>query len=319
MRTGLVPFFVALVLLCESGSDVQGLFLPTHIGTTSTGVTSLSSSLLELRGGAKKRGSSVKPTKTVTGKKKVRDKFKAEKKSPVSKVLENYRKVLPYTRAYITAIGVCTLLGVVLGEELSQSILALDPLRTLAGGEIWRFFTAASYLGTPSVTWLLDSYYLLQYGSSLEQAYGAAQYLVFLFSQLAILSILSILFGQPFFARSMITAMLHVLSRAMPKQQVRWLIFTVPYWSLPYGLMATDVLQAQSAGAAVPHILGIISGHFFHFHRFIWPKVGGEDWLKAPAFLSKYVDPAPRADAAKESVSRALKSRRKGKGKKLGL
>ena len=132
------------------------------------------------------------------------------------------------------------------------------------------------------------------------------------------LSVMSALVGQPFFAPSMITAMLHVLSRAMPHQKVKWLVFTVPYWSLPYGLMASDVLQSQSAMAALPHVLGILSGHFYQFHKFIWPRMGGEDWLVPPAFLQRRLDPNARIDKSdSDAASKALKSRKK-KGRKLG-
>jgi membrane associated rhomboid family serine protease len=193
--------------------------------------------------------------------------------------------------------------------------MALDPMRVIYGLEFWRLFTAASFLGPISIGWLLSGYYLFEYGSTLERTYGTAQHLVFLFTQVILLSILSALLGQPFFAPSIITAMLHVLSRSMPYQKVKWLIFTVPYWSLPYGLMATDVLQAQSPAAALPHILGIITGHFYHFHKFIWPKIGGEDWLAAPDFLVRRLD--PNARKSKEAVNKALKKRR-GKGRKLG-
>lgn len=278
--------------------------------------------VLSLRGGAKRKssrtGSLSKASKTVTGKKKVGAK-KTEEKSAVNDLLQKYKQILPLTRLYISMVGLCTLLGLILGDENSQAFLALDPMRTINGGELWRPFTAASFLGKPSVGWLMSGYYLFEYGSSLERAYGPAQHLVFLLSQVGILSFMSILCGQPFFANSVITSMLHVLSRAMPNQKVKWLIFTVPYWSLPYGLMATDVLQAQSAGAALPHILGILSGHFYHFHRFVWPKTGGEDWLTAPDFLIELMDPnSAKKSAAKESLSKALKQRKRGKGKKLG-
>ena len=111
-------------------------------------------------------------------------------------------------------VGLCSLLGLILGDENSQAVLALDPMRTINGGELWRPFTAASFLGKPSVGWLMSGYYLFEYGSSLERAYGPAQHLVFLLSQVGILSFMSILCGQPFFANSVITSMLHVLSRA---------------------------------------------------------------------------------------------------------
>lgn len=82
--------------------------------------------------------------------------------------------------------------------------------------------------------------------------------------------------------------------------------------------MATDVLQSQSPMAALPHVVGILTGHFYHFHKNIWPKLDqGQDWLTAPAFISKRLDPADK-DAGKDSVNKALKSRKKNKGRKLG-
>lgn len=278
---------------------------------------------LEIRGGASKRKkqggktASLSSSRTVTGKKAVQATAKEEKrKSALSDTLQKYRQILPLTRIYITLVAIATLLGMVLGEELTQGLLALDPVRVIYGLELWRPFTSATFFGPPSIGWLMSAYYLFEYGSSLERAYGTAQHLVFLMVQIVLLSILSSLLGQPFFAPSMITAMLHVLSRAMPNQQVKWIIFTVPYWALPYGLMASDVLQAGSPMAAIPHVLGILSGHFYHFHKFIWPKMGGEDWLGAPHFLVQRFDPDARK--AKDTVSDALKARKRGHGHKLG-
>lgn len=284
---------------------------------------------LELRGGAggkRKRGgkvatlsSSSSSKKTATGKKKVGSaKVDENSKKPVSKAIEKYKSILPLTRVYITLVGLVTLFSLLVGEEAAQGVLALDKNRVMYGLELWRPFTAAAFLGKPSISWLMSGYYLFEYGSNLERAYGTAQFLVFLFGQVLLLSYFSSIFAMPFFASSMITAMLHVLSRAMPNQKVKWLIFTVPYWSLPYGLMASDVLQSQSAASAMPHIIGILTGHMYHFHKFIWPKVGGEDWLVAPTFLSKSFDKDSAHTAAKETLNTALKNRKKGKGRKLG-
>lgn len=276
---------------------------------------------LDVRGGARKKARTAslsKSSKTVTGKKKLESKNKPN--NAAESVMRKYKDTPILTRIYITMIGVCTLLGLVLGDEITQAVLALDPMATLFGMQYWRFFSAAAFLGKPSISWLMSGYYLFEYGSSLERAYGPAQFLVFLITQMTLLSLFSILAGQPFFANSMITAMLHVLSRAMPTERVNWLIFKVPYWSLPYGLMAADILQAQSLSAAVPHVIGILSGHFYHFNRFVWPKSGGADWLVAPDFLVRKMDPnaAEAESASKKSINKALKSRRKGKGKKIG-
>lgn len=212
-------------------------------------------------------------------------------------------------------VAVVSLLSLALGEETAQAILALDPVRTIYGLELWRPLTAASFLGPPSISWLMSTYYLFEYGSSLERAFGTAQHVIFLLSQLVLLSGLAVLLGQPFFGQCVITSMLHVLSRSMPRQQVKWLIFTVPYWSLPYGLMAGDVLQSGSGMSAIPHVMGILTGHMYFFHKMVWPKAGGEDWLVAPNFLVRRFD----ADAkeVKKKVSTELK-RKKGSGRKLG-
>lgn len=288
--------------------------------------------LLELRGGAsrKKKGgrtaslysnSKKKSTKTATGKEKVRGSVKEDApKSAVSDTMTKYKAILPLTRVYITMVGIVTLLGLVLGEEMAQGLLALDPIRVMYGLELWRPITAACFLGPPSIGWLMNAYYLFEYGSSLERAFGTAQHVLFLIIQMTFLSVFSAFFGQPFFAQSVITSMLHVLSRSMPNQQVKWLIFTVPYWTLPYGLMATDVLQAGNAAAALPHVLGILSGHLYFFHKNVWPKIGGEDWLVPPGFLRRKLDGegSEGRSKSKESISNALKARKKGRGKKLG-
>jgi derlin-1 len=264
---------------------------------------------LDLRGGARKKP--VKASlhkKTATGQRKVGT---TNEKS--NEWVQKYKRILPLTRLYITMVAITTLAGLILGEELTQTVLALDPGRLLRGFQLWRPFTAATFLGPPSMKWLLSAYYLFQYGSSLEQSHGTPQHLVFLLSQIILLSVFSILAGQPFFADAMITSMLHVLSRANPHQNSKWIIFTVPYWTLPYGLMASDVLQAQSATAAVPHILGILSGHFYQFYKFIWPQVHhGDDWLIAPDFVQQRLDPD-----ASISVKKKV-TRNRTKGRKLG-
>ena len=329
------------LLLPTTVVDARPSFQQPPRGRRKASVAIPPSPLLELRGGAspprKKRGGKTaslndpppKKAMTATGKQKVRgnakdsDDASGNKKSAVSDTLAKYKSILPLTRAYITMVGIVTLLGLALGDELSQGLLALDPVRTVRGLELWRPLTAATYLGPPSIGWLMNSYYLFEYGSSLERAFGTAQHLVFLAVQVAFLAACGALFGMPFYASSVITSMLHVLSRSMPNQKVRWLIFTVPYWTLPYGLMASDVLQAGSAGAALPHVLGILSGHLYHFHRTIWPKMeGGEDWLVAPEFLRRRLDgdydDGGGGGSSRESISSALKARKKGRGKKLG-
>lgn len=320
---------LASILLASATARIH---TPAPFGLTKSPLASNTKiqSILELRGGAKQRKRNKTASFSSLDAKKNKKKAAAKTASGATKVgsqdkpsafddtIKKYKDILPLTRVYITLVGITTLMGTILGDETAQVIMGLDPIRTIYGLELWRPFTAASFLGPPSVGWLMSAYYLFEYGSSLERVYGTAQHLIFLTGQVLLLSVYSILFGQPFFGSSMITSMLHVLSRSMPHQKVKWLIFTVPYWSLPYGLMASDVLQGGAA-AALPHVLGILSGHCYYFSKFIWPKMGGEDWLVPPEFLSRRLDPdSSSSDAGRKSVENALKKRKKGKGRKLG-
>jgi len=267
------------------------------------------------RGGASKSKTKKQLNKKLAkGKSKVGATSDKDKKSVSNDLLAKYKAVLPLTRIYITMVVITTFIGMILGEE-SQPLLALDPSLVIYSLQLWRPFTAACFLGPPSIGWLMSTYYLFEYGSNLERAFGTAQHCMFLIGQIFLLSLISSLLGVPFFANSVITAMLHVLSRSMPKQQVKWLIFTVPYWTLPYGLLASDVLQSGSPASALPHILGILSGHFYFFHKFVWPKVGGVDWYVAPNFLVSFFNPDRIIAKKKEDQKKQQKSR--GKGRKL--
>ena len=287
-----------------------------------------SENLLCIRGGAsssrkstksKARSRNSSSKKTATGRKRVGAAAATEKEnqSSLSGAMTKYKSILPLTRIYLTMVAVTNIAGLVLGDEIAQGLFSFNAGRVLYGLELWRPLTAVSYLGPPSLGWVFNTYYVYQYGSTLERAYGMAQQLVFLFCQLVVLSLCSGLLGMPFFTNSMITSMLYVLSRATPKEKVQWLIMKVPYWTLPYGLMIADIFQAGDLMAAIPHIVGILSGHFFFFHKFIWPKVGGEDWLVAPDFLARKLDPDARK--SKEAERKEMKSKRRpGKGRKLG-
>lgn len=128
--------------------------------------------LLDVRGGARKKKSRTGSlnSKTVTGKKKVGAKKAAEKKpeSMGNALSDWYNQIPRFTKIYVNMIVACTVLGLLLGEERAQSVLALDPMRLIYGLELWRPFTAASFLGKQSISWLMSGYYLYEYGASLE-------------------------------------------------------------------------------------------------------------------------------------------------------
>ena len=280
-------------------------------------LTAASSALVTLRGGAspksRRRGGSGK-AKTVTGMKKVGD-GQAGEKSKKAVDVGSFLKDMPgLSRVYFMAVVGITLGSALLGAEMAQAIFAIDPLRTFSGFELWRPLTAACSLGPPSLSWLYIGYYMVKYGKALEEAHGTAQHLVFMAVQLVLLTFLSPVLGQPYICTPLVASILHVVSRRDPESSVNWQLFRVPFWAFPILLAIGDILQSQSISAAIPYAMGILTGHFYLFHKDIWTKQGGEDWLQSPDFLVRTFD--PDAKDAKGALKSALR-RKRGKGRKL--
>ncbi|GMH81766.1 hypothetical protein TrVE_jg5236 [Triparma verrucosa] len=255
----------------------------------------------------KNKSSNPQGKKTLTGKPSLSS---SSASTRASTLLSKYSKVLPLTRIYMSLCCLLTFLSLLLGEEMSQGLFAYT--KESFPFQPWRYVTAASFLGPPSIQSLMSVYYLYEYGSTLEKTFGTSDFLAFLLSQVFLLSTLAGIFMTPFFANSVVTAMLHVLSRQLPHQNVKWLIFTVPYWTLPYGLLLSDVLQTQSPASATPHVMGILTGHVFYFFNTVWPKFGGKNWLEAPDFVKRKFD--------EDGIDRKEKrvKRKRGRGKVLG-
>jgi hypothetical protein len=43
--------------------------------------------------------------------------------------------------------------------------------------------------------------------------------------------------------------------------------------------------QQQTASAAWPHLLGIFTGHTYHFFSKVWPALGGRAYLTPPKWV----------------------------------
>jgi hypothetical protein len=73
------------------------------------------------------------------------------------------------TRMHLTASLVLTGLGLVI---IDPSYFLLDPVSTIAGLQLWRPFTAAAFLGPPSMSWISNLYFLHQYGKSVSHIHS---------------------------------------------------------------------------------------------------------------------------------------------------
>lgn len=246
--------------------------------------------------------------KTATGKFSLANQSNMNTKTAVNDAMEKYNKILPLTRKFMTLALVSCVLSLV-GGEAGQELMAFDMSKIVKGGgdarnsltttkltltrltrsgagQFWRIIFGSTFLGGPSIKLIMDFYYIYQHGSLLESSIGSSTYLLFLFTQVCLLGLLATtVFPTPFFGQSMIAAMLHVVSRVEPHKPTKWIVFNIPSWMLPFAFMVGDVLQAQSPGAAVPHIMGILTGHMWVFLKTVNVKMGGEDFLVVPEIV----------------------------------
>ena len=159
-------------------------------------------------------------------------------------------------------------------------------------------------------------YFLVRYGQTLETMNGTGSHTWFLIIQTILLTFLGLLLGFPFQAQAMISAAVYASSQVSPLDKVPFQFgMTVTAWQLPFGMMIIDCLSQQNAAAAWPHILGIFSGHFFHFFSKIWPALGGKAWLKEPEMLTKMLGGKPSSGGV-DGIDFKTSAKKKGNKRK---
>lgn len=78
------------------------------------------------------------------------------------KVKEWYKATPIITRLHLTTSLLLTGLGLV---AIDPSYFLLDPVKIVTGLQLWRPFTAAAFMGPPSMSWVSNLYFLHQYGT----------------------------------------------------------------------------------------------------------------------------------------------------------
>ena len=208
---------------------------------------------------------------------------KRKKKSIFNLLIETLNDIAPATRKYLLLCIFCTIIHII--GLPAPNLFSLDSNKLY---EIWRPITSISYFGAPSMSMANSMYFLVRYGQTLENEYGTGIHTWFLTIQVILLAIIGYIMKFPFQAQSMITAAVYVCSHIRPLEKMPFQFgLTITSWQLPFCLMIIDCLSQQNAQAAWPHIIGIISGHTYHFFTKVWPNMGGKAYLKAPEWFIK--------------------------------
>ena len=268
MTPGLVKMrclsvFVALIalgalLVCQARPfSLKATSLPSGsiaASKGSIGERKLGYSVLKLRGGAK--AAKVNSLN--------------ERKSTMKGIKEAFGGVMPATRWYISLVIFTTLVHCV--GLPAPEMFGIDANRLL---QLWRPLTSMAYLGGPSMSMANNAYFLVRYGQTLEEQNGTGTQAWFLLVQTVILSVLGIILGFPFGGQAMVSALVYISSHQNPMEKMPFQFgITITAWQLPFCMMVTDCLSQQNAAAAWPHVLGIFSGHCYHFFTKVWPDMG---------------------------------------------
>jgi len=245
----------------------------------------------------------------------------------IAPVLRIYTNIQLITRLYLSLALLLSLLQL---KPLSvdPSVFALEWERTVRSFEFWRPFTAMAFQGDLTLSMISTMYFMWQYGQSLEEAKGSAEQLVFMLTQVILLSLIGFRFQLPFTGRAFSSALVYACSRREPFAMVPvFLNIRVQYWKVPFAQAVIDVLSAQKINAAIPHLMGIATGHFYHFFNQIYPGMGGYAWLSAPRWLRRRIDsdkhvyePLSAAGSKRRGDQGGNGKRRfdKGRGRRLG-
>jgi len=242
-------------------------------------------------------------------------------KSALKSMKELLDSVKPATRCYLLVIVFCTIVHV-LGLP-APALFNIDKSRIY---ELWRPITAVSYLGGPSMSMANNLYFLVTYGQRLEGENGTGEHAWFLIVQTLLLTVFGgLLLGFPFHGQAMVAAAVYVSSHIHPMEKMPFQFgFVITSWQLPFAMMVVDMLAQQNIAAAWPHVLGIFTGHCYHFFTKVWPSLGGKAWLKPPKWIIKKLGDRPSSnivgvDTRSKLEEQEIKAKKNKFGKKRNL
>ena len=160
---------------------------------------------------------------------------------------------------------------------------------------IWRVLTSSLFLGGFSFGFVMQLYFLTNFGAKLEQnqrfSNSPGEYLFFLIVVTTFVAILSLLIawprGYPLTGPSVIFAVIYYWSRCEPEAPLSIWGFQVKGYQLPFALIFVTLLMG---GDIWRDILGLAAGHLYHFLRDVVPVVYRVNLLKSPKFFINFVD-----------------------------
>jgi len=223
------------------------------------------------------------------------DDFKED--NTVDRIIEEYHRTPPITKAYLTASFAATALGYFLTNNEFPPLLSLDWNKVFKGGQIWRPFTAFLNLGSFGlIGYPMTVHFVHQYMSFLERLAHNKPYdfwIMILFGMTSMLVGYPIMKMSPrFLGHNLSTFLVYIWSRMFEGIDVGVFDFIhIKAELLPWFLLAqTFLLEGEPPTL---DFLGIVFGHVYYHFR----KVG---MLSAPDWLITWYNESPNAQVLRK-------------------
>jgi len=160
--------------------------------------------------------------------------------------------------------------------------------------ELWRLLTNFLIIGRPSLNYLFNLVWLVQYGVSYEKSKflgNAADAITMagwgMIFILALDALVPMFFRSAFHGEALIFMLLYLWSKQNPATQVSFFgVVKLQSMYLPFAMLAIDIAQGASPFTG---IRGILAGHLYLFFTEVYPRMYGYTPIRTPLWLSRLV------------------------------
>lgn len=156
--------------------------------------------------------------------------------------------------------------------------------------ELWRLLTNFLIIGRPSLNYLFNLVWLVQYGVSYEKSKflgNAADAITMagwgMIFILALDALVPMFFRSAFHGEALIFMLLYLWSKQNPATQVSFFgVVKLQSMYLPFAMLAIDIAQGASPFTG---IRGILAGHLYLFFTEVYPRMYGYTPIRTPLWL----------------------------------
>lgn len=156
--------------------------------------------------------------------------------------------------------------------------------------QLWRLLTNFLIIGRPSINYLFNLVWLVQYGVSYEKSKflgNAADAITMagwgMIFILALDALLPMFFRSAFHGEALIFMLLYLWSKQNPATQVSFFgVVKFQALYLPFAMLLIDIAQGASPFTG---IRGILAGHLYLFFTDVYPRMSGYTPIRTPLWL----------------------------------